>query len=403
VERDDTEVGCVVCHGLEGEELGRSVHLHGGVGCTVCHGGDAQALDKDAAHGPDLRALSDPRASVESCGGCHADLEQMRAFGLRTDQLAQYWTSLHGERLKADGDPNVATCVSCHGVHEVLRTTDSRSPASPLRAPETCGSCHGDAALMEPYGLDPTTPEQYRRSVHGEALLDRGHTSSPSCPDCHGAHGATPPRVSDVGNVCGHCHSTVADYFESSPHIAAVRAGWMEECTSCHGDHGVQAPSGDMLLGAEPGHCGSCHEEGSGAFAAAQALHAGLEEFDERVRDAERSLAEAAESGLFIDEEHGYLDEAHALRVRAKTLTHTVSPEALEDLLNRGTAMVDDTLESLALKRRAWRDRKIITAMFLAVTLLLAGVLLVHRREIAGGWDEGERGKGTSSTGGGGR
>ena len=65
--------------------------------------------------------------------------------------------------------------------------------------------------------------------------------------------------------------------------------------------------------------------------------------------------------------------------------------------------MVDDTLESLALKRRTWRDRRILSALFLAVTLLLAGVLLVHRREIAGGWDEGERGNGTGSTGGGGR
>jgi hypothetical protein len=58
----------------------------------------------------------------------------------------------------------------------------------------------------------------------------------------------------------------------------------------------------------------------------------------------------------------------------------------LADLDNRCQAMVQQTLESLELKTRAIRDRKIFTGIFLAVSLVLAAALLRYRLGIARGW-----------------
>jgi hypothetical protein len=102
---------CETCHGSEARELASSIHAGAELDCIACHGGVAGELDVGKAHGDALRSLRDPREAVESCGGCHSDVEQMRSFGLRTDQLSWYRTSRHGEKLAQDGDPNVATCV----------------------------------------------------------------------------------------------------------------------------------------------------------------------------------------------------------------------------------------------------------------------------------------------------
>ena len=63
-------------------------------------------MEKDEGHGEDLRTLRAPLESVELCGGCHSDVELMPGFGLRTDQLEQYWSSVHGqrERRQASGE-----------------------------------------------------------------------------------------------------------------------------------------------------------------------------------------------------------------------------------------------------------------------------------------------------------
>ena len=87
-------------------------------------------------------------------------------------------------------------------------------------------------------------------------------------------------------------------------------------------------------------------------------------------------------SFLFIEEEHGYLDDARALRMRARPLTHALAPSVLADLLNRGHAMVEQTEESLATKRRGLRDRKIFTGIFAGITVLLILVLFAYRHSL---------------------
>jgi len=374
---------CAVCHGPEKLAVHDSVHAEAGVRCIDCHGAGAAWDDAAGGHGEGLRRLTDAKESVESCASCHSDIERMRGYGLRTDQASLYWTSFHGRKLLADGDQNVATCVSCHDAHRVLRATDPRATTHKLRQVETCGACHGDAERMEPYGLDTDVVDEFLGSVHGRSLLQGNHLANPSCADCHGSHGATPPRIEEVGRVCGNCHTMVRRAFEESPHLAAAQAGRMQECISCHGSHGVEHPSAEMLVGDEEGHCGACHDAGVGtAMDVAGRMHATLAAMDARVYNADEKLREAATRGLFVGSLLESLDDARGLRVRARPLMHALSPEVLVDLKERADGMVDQTIkDGLGQKERGLRDRKIYTSLFFGVVLLFAGGLIAYRRE----------------------
>lgn len=380
---------CAVCHGQENRELESSIHTSAGVGCIACHGGSPDALDVAGAHGAHLAGLRDPRAAVESCGGCHADVERMRSFALRTDQLSLYTSSPHGQRLAKDGDPNVATCVSCHGSHAVLKASDPLSPVHPAKQAATCGLCHSDAAKMAKYGLRADQEELYRKSVHGRALLDLGHRSAPVCSDCHGSHGAVPPRVQDVAMVCGRCHSTVESYFLESPHAkpgsATAGAHASMSCVACHSNHLVTTPSSAMFLGDEAGHCGSCHSGAHDrALAVASKLHDDVESLVATIEDAQRAVGEAAQRGLFLGDERGYLDDARGVLVRARTMTHTLSPTMLDDALSRSHALVGQSLSALATKQRVFRDRKLVTAIFFGICIAFAIALWMYGRVIRG-------------------
>ena len=379
------EMGCIVCHGSEGKQFKSSVHVQAKLTCVDCHGGDPAPMDKEAAHGDGLVTAGEAMSGVELCASCHSDAGSMRGTGLRTDQHSLYLTSQHGLLLESDESAPVATCVSCHGSHAIHRTTDPRSPAQKFNQPETCGECHSDASVMEPFGLDSHGVAEYSASAHGRALLESSHLSSPTCTDCHGSHGAAPPGYETVGRVCGDCHSVVLDYFEDSPHMAPASSGQIEECTSCHGYHNIEQLDASMLIGGAASRCAECHSDPDDpALAVGESLHAALVDFDGRIEDAEEKIRTAGLRGFFMDREHGYLDEARSLRARARSMTHSLAPDQLHELLVRGEGMIGQTYDSLSVKARTFRDRKIFTSIFLAVILLLVGVLQTYRREIFG-------------------
>ena len=381
---------CIVCHGAEGLAHARSTHAAAGIGCLECHGGVEGPLEVKAAHGEQLQTLSTARGVVASCGGCHADLQHMRQFGLRTDQLSLYETSPHGLLLAKDKDAPVATCISCHGSHDVLAASDPRSPIHDFRQPETCGACHADEALMGAYGLRSDTVERYRHSVHGVALLDKDNPAAPACTDCHGSHGAAPPRVTDIEMVCGTCHSTVREFYEQSAHFARSAQGVDVQCASCHNNHDVQVPETAAFVGEEHGQCGSCHMAGEpdSGMQTAVRLRDALLALQNTIAQADGEVRAAARLGLFLGDERGYLDEARSLLVRARSMTHSLQPEDLDDVLDLGRGMVRTTRDGLQTKQRNLRDRRIFTGIFFAVALAFAGALLLYAREIRNRWRE---------------
>lgn len=240
------EATCETCHHAQAGELSASVHA--ALGCRECHQGQPVYEVDDAVlrryldgasgsrpafdHGNAFAGKPSRTEVPERCGTCHADVARMNPYGLRTDQLARYWTSNHGRRLKEEGDERVAVCIDCHGSHRVQAGSEPTSSTHPLNVPATCATCHADAGLMRDYDLPVEVVDEYRRSVHGQLLLERGDTGAPTCATCHGNHSAMPPGFATVGAVCGKCHQAAAANFAQSVHSTVA---FHKGCVQCHG------------------------------------------------------------------------------------------------------------------------------------------------------------------------
>jgi len=389
----DDAPSCVThCHGAEQVAHEGSVHADV-LSCVDCHGGDPTAQrDEAKSHDPAKGFKGKiPRTAVpELCGNCHADPVRMHAYGLATDPLVQYRTSVHGQALFGKGDENVAVCIDCHGVHGILRAQDPRAPTARANQPATCGRCHADAAKMAPYGVPADTVERFEKSVHGHALLVERSRGAPACADCHGAHGAVPPGVRDIVQVCGQCHEHTAEEYRKSPHYRAKDMRCLacheedakkdvlgfagQECTACHRTHDIQAADRDLFLGNEVGHCGHCHRKDDEPRAAAQAILDGTSRLEDAMERTRKELRAAKAKGLFIDHEDLYLRESERALVFVEPLTHSLNLDTIGKHLEDGIKRQDRTFEELGKEGKKLRDRKILLSALAGLLLLLASL-----------------------------
>jgi hypothetical protein len=312
------------------ESVDADIHHIQGITCAGCHGGDPSAADKASAMDPKRGFVGKfARAAIpEMCGSCHSDAAFMLRYApnIPTDQLAQYRTSKHGLAL-AKGDANVAVCTSCHGAHGILPPSDARSPVYPTHVVETCGACHGNAAMMATYGIKGTELADYKKSVHYAALVEKNDLSAPTCNKCHGSHGATPPGVSSVSNVCGTCHVTQRERFDLSPHKDAFAALEQPACESCHSNHAVVHP-GDGFIGVGEGQvCGQCHSAGDQGATVAAAVSGELAGMHERLAATESRVKRVERAGMLMDDAQVKLEEAHQGVVLAQVEIHSVDPK----------------------------------------------------------------------------
>jgi cytochrome b subunit of formate dehydrogenase len=136
---------CGMCHTEVVEQYRSSVHgqaMARGVNqaplCTDCHGEHKIIKHTNAASPVNASHIR------ETCGSCHGDVRLTRKFGLPQDRLVSFDSSFHGLAAKA-GSQSVANCASCHGVHNILSSSDSKSMINPKNLPATCGRCHPGA------------------------------------------------------------------------------------------------------------------------------------------------------------------------------------------------------------------------------------------------------------------
>jgi predicted CXXCH cytochrome family protein len=353
------------------------VHAKVGLSCADCHGGDPAdpgdtAMDKGKGFVGKPAAVDTPRF----CGRCHADEAYMRrtAPRLATDQLAQYGTSVHGQRLAA-GDTRVATCVSCHGAHGILARGDARSPVYKMNVATTCARCHADPALMAPYGIPTDQLVEYQQSVHGELLLVRRDVAAPTCNDCHGNHGAYPPGADSVAAVCGQCHAINKELFLESPHHAAFARLKLPECVTCHGNHAVKRTT-DAMLGVDSAAvCSACHPAGSTGHAAAARMRAALDRLRESIDAADRRLGEASAAGMEVSEAEFALQGAREALIATRNQVHGFDPAALEKVAGAGTEIATASRRAaeaalVELRNRRWMALIPLTAIGLVALLL---------------------------------
>jgi predicted CXXCH cytochrome family protein len=383
---------CIDCHvKLEGEigdparKIKDDIHLSRGLSCNDCHGGDPTQSDKKAAKDPSKGYLGRPRmADIPAfCGKCHNDASFMKKFNpaLRVDQEKEYSTSVHGKLLKT-GNTKVATCISCHGVHGIRAVNDALSSVYPLNVAETCAKCHGQAERMAEFKIPTDQYAKYKRSVHAKALYDKQDLSAPTCNDCHGNHGAAPPGIASVANVCGQCHARQAELFQASVHKAAFDNKGLAECITCHNNHEIIAPT-DALLGTAQGSvCIGCHHPGDKGFVAAGDIRSKIDGLLGRIDRSEQILDRAERAGMEVSKPKFDLREAIDGVTHARVLIHTSSPAEVDKVIAPADGIAEKTYQAgvAALAELNFRRKGLVVSLFFI--LFLAVLVYLKLRDI---------------------
>jgi formate dehydrogenase gamma subunit len=134
---------CGKCHQAESAQFLQSVHgqaVARGVSrapvCTDCHG-----IHKIIRPFDQSTATVTAAVATESCAKCHEGVTLTQEFGVAGERVSSYKDSYHGLASQM-GSRVVANCASCHGVHNILPSSDPRSMISANNLPQTCGQCH---------------------------------------------------------------------------------------------------------------------------------------------------------------------------------------------------------------------------------------------------------------------
>ncbi|MGB5061392.1 MAG: cytochrome c3 family protein [Candidatus Promineifilaceae bacterium] len=160
--------------------------------CTDCHG----------AHDTPVPGV--PRSAIShTCEKCHSTI------------FNEYAESVHGSALLEEDNPDVPTCVDCHGVHDIHDPTTAQARE---RSPELCAKCHADYELMTKYEISTNVFDSYVSDFHGTTVMlfqNEGSDVPPNtavCYDCHGVHNIKSPSDPDAGiqqnliETCRQCH-----------------------------------------------------------------------------------------------------------------------------------------------------------------------------------------------------
>ena len=121
------QVGKVISLFIDEAKLAGSIHRTNS--CVSCHS------DLKSTHPDDNVALL-----PVDCASCH-------------DKAAkEYAGSIHGVS-RSMGASAAATCVDCHGTHNILSAKNVDSSVFKLNLPQTCARCHSNPGMTKEYEM----------------------------------------------------------------------------------------------------------------------------------------------------------------------------------------------------------------------------------------------------------
>ncbi len=388
-----TTSSCVQCHeALDGEmqqpvKLSvQDIHFKNGLSCHSCHGGDPSADSPDDSMNPKKGFVGHPaHAKIASlCASCHSNPDFMRRYApqVRVDQYSEYLTSVHGKKYQA-GDPNVAVCTDCHGYHGVRAAKDATSPVYVTNVAATCGRCHSDAKRMAAYKIPTNQVQIYTASVHGVALMKNRDLAAPTCNSCHGNHGAAPPGVDSVANVCGQCHARQWELFNKSPHQKAFADANLMACVTCHEHHDIAKPMDTMLGVEQESKCVMCHDSSSAGYAAAAEMKSGLVQLDRKLSAALNLLEIAERDGMEVSKPLYDLNEGKDRLILARVQIHQFNTASVRKILDEGDKIAAACQQSgtRALEDLSYRRRGL--AVSAVIILVMIGLLMAKIRQLS--------------------
>ncbi len=287
---------CGKCHKDQKEKFVLSEHakafaegVEGAPNCISCHQSSIVSVNKGK------NSLQTKLNQQKLCLSCHLDDPKIRA---RTTPSAgfikSYEESVHGMAL-SKGNDKAPSCIDCHNHHDIENSNSSTSSINKINVPNTCGKCHTEIA------------KQYKESIHGVVLLQKGMTEAPSCTDCHGEHNILAPSnpKSPVAyenlssQVCSRCHSSMRlsqkfglpsnryKTYVDSYHGLALKGGStvVANCSSCHGVHNIK-PSSDPTSLTNKNNlaktCGKCHPGANQNFTKGK-IHVTMQKADDPI------------------------------------------------------------------------------------------------------------------------
>lgn len=233
-------LSCYDCHGdyrypHEGSWASpRDFRLDLNQQCERCHAHQAE-LQSDSTH---ARAMAAGNTNAAVCVDCHGSHNVHKPGGERANIsqtcgtchvaiFEQYRESVHGAALLDEANPDVPTCINCHGVHNI---EDPTTALFRLKSPNICAKCHADDELMEKYGISTNVFESYVSDFHGKTVTlfqqeaPDAEVNQAVCYDCHGVHDIRAPDdpLSSVASqerllvTCQKCHPNATANFSSA-------------------------------------------------------------------------------------------------------------------------------------------------------------------------------------------
>ncbi|MEW6410251.1 MAG: hypothetical protein AB1488_09130 [Nitrospirota bacterium] len=138
---------CNQCHPDVFEKVKKSVHgvnifekkKSDGAFCLDCHGSPHYVISSKLGQSP-----VDFRHVVETCGRCHESELVSKTYGFSTQVLERYKESFHGKKYIL-GHKKVPVCTTCHGSHDVKKSTDPQAMVFGTNRINLCGGCHPGA------------------------------------------------------------------------------------------------------------------------------------------------------------------------------------------------------------------------------------------------------------------
>jgi hypothetical protein len=350
------------------EEFSADIHAQKGMTCIGCH---ETVKGSSTAISYTIKRKRIP----ELCGSCHADPARIKQFNpsLRTDQLSQYRTSVHGIKF-AHGDMQVAICTDCHTVHTIRPALDPRSSVHPLNVAETCKRCHSDAAYMKPYGVATDQFAGYVESVHYKAMVEAGDLSAPTCTTCHGMA---------VANVCATCHVLQGKFFEESPHKQAFAKLELPGCVTCHESHRIHHPDDNFVGTGKSAVCGTCHIASEPAGQMADGTHSNFLHLTADIASAKSLLERAARSGMDVADAELELTQANDALIKARVSLHSAQPARVAADLEAGKKIVANAYVAgnAALRERNNRRKAVMLPVIALAALFVTAGLYVRALE----------------------
>jgi predicted CXXCH cytochrome family protein len=237
---------------------------------------------------------------------------------------------------------------------------------------------------MKEYKIPTDQYEKYAKSVHGIAVLQKHDPGAPACNNCHGNHGAMPPGIESISQVCGTCHALNAELFASSPHKKAFEERKLPECETCHSNHEIVAAT-DKLLGTAPeAVCSRCHSavQNPNGYLAAKVMRGLIDTMENREEYAKELVDEADQKGMDISDAKFKLRDIRQARLQSRTMVHAFNEAKFEEVVDNGLKTADFVISESQSSIHEYFFRRIGLAVSTIIITILALALYAFVRRL---------------------